>query len=266
MTQLALFDRCQRWNRGRDSYRPAGEPLRTADYDVAPILDDSTARRFVVEHHYSSTYPAARWRFGLHHRGELVGVAVFSVPVNERTLTSVFDVASDEAVELGRFVLRDEVPANGETWFLGRCFRALRSEGLAGVVSFSDPVARTTAQGCTVFGGHLGVIYQAHNALYLGRGAPQTLRLLPDGSVLSNRAQNKVRHRERGWRYASAQLEAFGASPLGEDDDARVWLARWRGALTRAVRHPGNHKYAWPLHRRALRSEVCAQPYPKVLA
>ncbi len=37
------------------------------------------------------------------------------------------------ATELGRFVLLDSVPANGESFFLGQCFTLLRREGLAGV-------------------------------------------------------------------------------------------------------------------------------------
>jgi hypothetical protein len=44
-------------------------------------------------------------------------------------------------------VLLDEVPGNGETWFLGRAFRLLRQEGFVGVVSFSDPCQRTNQHG-----------------------------------------------------------------------------------------------------------------------
>jgi hypothetical protein len=84
---------------------------------------------------------------------------------------------------LGRLVLLDEVPGNGETWFLGRCFACLRREGLAGVVLFSDPCRRLNREGVQVFGGHVGTVYQAHNAVYLGRGTPRTLALLPDGRV-----------------------------------------------------------------------------------
>ena len=40
---------------------------------------------------------------------------------------------------------------------------------MQGVVSFSDPSARTTAAGALVFAGHLGTIYAAHNATYVGR-------------------------------------------------------------------------------------------------
>jgi len=254
----------QRWTHGRGSYRVAGEPIETRRYEVASIADDRTAKAFVVAHHYSGTYPAARFRFGLYRGHELVGVAVFSVPANPRSL-AVLPGAAADSVELGRFVLVDDVPANGESWFLGRCFAQLRREGLAGVVSFSDPAPRTDVAGCVVFGGHLGTIYQAHNAAYLGRSRAELRRVLPDGSVVHNRALTKIRNRRRGWRYAVAQLVRAGARPLRDDEDPRRWLTRELARVSRPLRHPGNHKYAWTMHKRDARHlRELARAYPKV--
>lgn len=236
---------CQRWRLGRAFYRPARTPFDPRAYDVAP-LPEAEARSFVVRHHYSATYPVARFRFGLYEGDTLAGVAVFSVPAGPRVLARVFGTAP--AVELGRFVLLDRVGANAETWMLGQCFAALRREGLAGVLSFADPVARTTADGRRVFPGHVGTIYQAHNGRYLGRATPRSLRVLPDGRVFSDRAASKVRAGDRGWRYAAAQLEDAGAVPL-EDRDRRAWLRQAVAQVTRTMRHPGNHRYAWPLDR-----------------
>lgn len=255
----------QRWRSGRDSYRPPAETIRTVDYDVAAIAMDTVARAFVEGHHYSRTYPAARERFGLYRRGELVGVAVFSHPCNDRVLTNVFPALSPlEAVELGRFVLLDEVPGNGETWFLARCFELLRTE-YRGVVSFSDPVPRTSLAGTTVFPGHIGTIYQAHNGRYLGRSTSRTLTLMPDGTVFSDRTRQKIRAGERGWQAAVQQLVFFGADSLNVEasrEERIDWLRVWLAQLTRRLVHPGNHRYAWPLHRRV---DVVsgALPYPK---
>lgn len=251
-----------RWREQRGVYRPAGETIRTAEYDVAPLAEDRVARAFVVQHHYSGTYPAARVRVGLYHRGALVGVAVFSHPCANTVLTRLFPGVP--AVELGRFVLLDSVPGNGETWFLARCFAELRARGFGGVVSFSDPVPRQTAEGRTIFAGHLGTIYQAGNARYLGRSEARTLHLLPDGRVFPHRATTKIRNGERGWRYASARLEAYGAPPAPTDDDARgAWLTRALAAVTRPLRHGGNHRYAWGLTR-AIIPHGSPRPYPKV--
>jgi hypothetical protein len=175
-------------------------------------------------------------------------------------LTSVFPGDPLDSVELGRFVLLDSVPGNGETWFLARTFERLRRLGLSGVVSFSDPVPRRTAEGRLVFAGHLGTIYQAHNACYLGRSRPSTIRLLPDGTVLSNRALQKVRAREKGWRYVAAILERHGARTPEEGEDLSRWLNLWLPALTRTLRHRGNHKYAWALPGA---SRLKSLPYPK---
>jgi hypothetical protein len=253
----------QRWRWGRDAYRPPDETIRTAEYDVGELPGDALAKAFVLKHHYSGRYPAARWRFGLFRGGVLMGVAVFSHPCNDRVLTAVFPGRPTDSVELGRFVLLDEVPGNGETWFLGRCFALLRREGLAGVVAFSDPGRRLNRLGVTVFGGHVGTIYQAHNGTYLGRGRPRTLTLLPDGSILSDRAQQKVRSADRGVAYAVRQLVRCGAVPptSHEPDLLRCWLREWRARLCRLVRHRGNHKYAWAVSRRV--GLPRGLPYPK---
>lgn len=254
----------QRWRSRRDTYRPAREVVSTRALDVAEIADDRTARAFVVEHHYSASYPAARFRFGLHEHGELVGVAVFSVPASDAVLTSCLPGSARDSVELGRFVLLDRVGANAETWMLARCFGALRARGIVGVVSYSDPLPRATSDGSIVFGGHVGTIYQAHNARYLGQAPRRTLRILRDGTVFSARAAQKIRARDRGWRYAAEQLERHGADALGDAADARAWLSHWLPLLTRAVRHPGNHKYAWTLARRDERHMPPPQAYPKL--
>jgi hypothetical protein len=170
-----------RWRERKAIFRRPDEQIRTADYDVVRLPDDRLTKPFVSTHHYAGTYPAARFRFGLFRAGVMCGAAVFSHPVNDRTLTNVFGGKAAESVELGRFVLLDEVPGNAETWVLARCLRALRAEGLRGVVSFSDPHPRTTLAGEVVFPGHVGTIYQAGNATYLGKSGGNSLRIFPDG-------------------------------------------------------------------------------------
>lgn len=255
----------QRWNEGRDSYRPSGELIRTEEYDVAPILNNRVAKEFVERHHYSGTYPAARFRYGLYRKGELVGVAVYSHPCSDRVLTKVFPVSDDptQAVELGRFVLLDQVAGNGESWFLSRTFALLRTSGIVGVVSFSDPMPRKTLEGVTVLPGHRGIIYQATNGVYMGRGDARTLKILPDGRSFNHRAEVKIRKREMGWKYAAAQLEAHGAAPLAVGQDSKEWLETWLPRLTRPMRHRGNHKYSWAIDKAMRKFLPASLPYPK---
>jgi hypothetical protein len=258
-----IASHAQRWLAGRAFYRPAREVVDVRSLEVAEIPDDTTARAFVEAHHYSATYPAARFRFGLYARASLVGVIVFSVPMNALTLACLPGAAGDSA-ELGRLVLLDEVGANAETLLIARCFDMLRREGLVGVVSFSDDVARTDAAGAVTFRGHVGTIYQASNACFLGRGTPQTLRVLPDGRTLSRRAISKLNTGDRGWRYAVEQLVAAGAGPLRDGEDRRAWGREAIAATTRPLRHPGGLKYAWTLQRRDRRHLPASLPYPKL--
>lgn len=253
----------QRWRARRDSYRPAGEVIRTEEYDVAPVHRDA-AKPFVLAHHYSGSISSMVETYGLFRRGELAGVAVFGNPCSDAVLTKVFPTDPRSCLELGRFVLLDEVPGNGETWMLARCFELLRREGVAGVLSFSDPVARTNAEGRMIFPGHRGTIYRAFNGRYLGRGRARTLRVLPDGTVFSERAMSKIRSLERGWKHCAAKLVAHGAAPL--EGDPREWLAGWLPRITRPLRHGGNLKYCWAVDRRLTRSLPAGLPYPKILA
>lgn len=260
MSQLQLE---LRWEQRNNRWVNPSNLFDKTKFDVAPIPGDSEAKAFVVAHHYAASMPAARWRFGMYEQGELVGVAVFSHPASDKVLTNVFPGKATDSVELGRLVLLDRVGFNGESWFVRRCLDQLKAEGIRGVVSFSDPVRRERADGTVVMPGHIGQVYQALSARFMGRGTPRTLRLLPDGTVFSDRAAQKIRALERGWRYSAAILEAAGAAPLVDGADPREWLALWLPKLTRKLRHPGNLRYGWALQRKVWAVMPPAQDYPK---
>ena len=273
----------QRWRERRGSYRPAGEPFEARRYEVEAVPDDTRPRAFVQAHHSSGTYPAARFRFLLHDdwaglaaRGpaakgldqSVVGAAVFSVPTRRAVTTNHFEGDALAHVELGRLVLLDEVPGNAESWLVARCFEALAREGIEGVVSFADPVRRTDSDGRAVMPGHVGTVYQALGAVHNGRATARSLRLLPDGSVFSDRARSKVRRAEQGMAYAVAQLVQAGApvptdDVLARDGERRAWLASAVDRVTRPLRHRGNLRYLWALGRGRLRPSVKPLAYPK---
>jgi hypothetical protein len=254
----------QRWEEGRPRWRSDREVIRPSEYEVVPMAGkDPVAVSFVEAHHYSRSFPSGRFSFGLHRHGRLSGVAVFSHPTNDLTLTNVFPCDSLEAIELGRLVLLDEIPGNGESWFVSRCFDLLRKEGIRGVVSFSDPMKRRAADGTVVMPGHWGCVYQSLNAVYTGRGTARTLRLFQDGTVFNERTIQKIRKQERGWEAAVAGLQARGAGPL--DGEPREWLRTWLPQLTRPLRHAGNHRYVWALDRRLCGALPAPLPYPKLI-
>jgi hypothetical protein len=123
---------------------------------------------------------------------------------------------------------------------------------------------RRDASGALVFGGHVGTIYQATNACYDGQTPRSTVRLHPDGRVVSARALSKIRSGEKGWRYATEALIRHGAREPLEHEDPRAWLREALGAMTRTARHPGQHRYLFALDRAARRLLPASRPYPKI--
>jgi hypothetical protein len=270
-----MNDLCQRWREGRHSWRHVSEGgFDRSLFEVAPIDDDKTAKAFVVDHHYSASYPSAKLRYGLYGAGELVGVAVLSTPTNNKSLTNVFPglVANHESTELGRFVLLDEVPANAESWFLTQAFRLAAAQGIRGVLSCSDPLPRRADGGALIVPGHVGTIYQATNARYLGRQTARSLWVFTDGTTLNARSAQKIRKGERGAAYVEALLVSHGAVARARDENPKVWLRRAvRETGASCVRHAGNHRYAFALgrthteRRQVERALAAAQPYPKTI-
>lgn len=274
--QLAFpFD--QRWQDRAEVRRTPGDRINPRCYGV-DVIPSRVAKPFVCQHHYSGSYPADHVAVGLYAkhgvaRSYLAGVAVFSEGVQSGKAMprwTGFDAAA--GTEIGRLVLLPEVPHNGESWFIARAFAALRAAKpqVRVALSYSDPVERTTAAGQVVKPGHFGTIYQASNALFLGRATARSLLLLPDGRVLHPYLFDKLRHRRQGWAYALRAVEQAGAVAGVEarrwGEDEATWLGRVRGAL-RPLRHPGNLTYAFGLDREAWASLRTKHggglPYPK---
>lgn len=255
----------QRWMNGRDSYRPA-DVIDPREYEVVPLDgngSDNLAKAFVGQHHYSGTFPAARERVALYHTptATLRGCAVFSHPAAEAVLA---DLPCDrlEGVELGRFVLTPDVPGNGETWFLKRCRKILRSRGYKVLLSHSDPVRRRKLDGTLVLPGHVGFIYQADNAVYAGR-SKETLHVLkPNGTIFSPRSMTKIRKAESGFFRNIRELVDIGARTptsleLETRDGRRAWMWEAIEKTCRRLDHGGNHRYLWAIDKR-LQGKVAA--------
>lgn len=262
----------QRWRLGREYWRvDRDEGFRRTDYTV-DMVRDSAARAFVTEHHYSGSYPFAQERVGLFRNRSLVGVAVFSIPINNNVIPRYTGQTATQGIELGRFVLLDEVPYNGETFFLSGAFKVLRAlrPDISVVVAYSDPVRRQTISGQVVLPGHIGIAYQAGNAHYLGRASGKQLYLTAGGEALSSRAISKVRLQEHGADSAEKRLVRLGAPPRAFGQDPSEWISSiLTSNVFRKVRHPGNHVYAWPLGTTREKARISRafspRKYPKTL-
>lgn len=261
--------RCQRWRDRKDLYRGIGDAFNPAIYSV-DILRERDASAFVQAHHYSASMPAARLSVGLFGpQAALCGVAVFSVPCNQAVVTKYAGCAPEQGVELGRFVLLDEVPGNGESFFGARALRLAAQElNVQAVVSYADPMARVRSDGTIVMPGHVGIIYRALNARHVGRSRARKLVLAPDGRVVSERTLSKLRNGERGADAAYRLLLGYGAPEraFGEAPADYVVRALRCGAF-RSIQHPGNFAYVLAVGDRRRRHAAQATfalglPYP----
>jgi hypothetical protein len=293
--QLDLNLTVQRHNQGRIFYRPTREYFDPRQHHVDQIPNDTTAKNFILAHHYSQSFPAAIASFGLFETSAtspacLVGVATFSVPMGtSKTFIKLLE-ADEQICELGRFVLLDHVGSNAETWFLAkarsRLARAKRTSPTASmaskpvhplIISYSDPVPRSNARGDICFRGHFGKIYQGEKdggantgmGLYTGRGAAKTMWLTQDGSCFVDRILNKLKNGETGEQYVQALLLKHGAPRRDALEPGSHYVTRaLREGPFRLVRHRGNHRYIFTAgcHKRQkqLRQQIDPQlPYPR---
>lgn len=255
-----MQERSQRWRDRRGTYVPDTGIIDPAIHSVDVIDCYREAKPFVEQNHYSASFPATRLSCGLFRNGkggsaELVGVCSFAVPMNNASIplhTGLSDHLS--AVDLGRLVLLDDVPGNGESWFVSRAFRLLRREKpqILSVIAYSDPVRRIASDGTVVMPGHCGMVYQALSAELRGRSSPRTDHIMPNGRIVSPRALSKIRSQETGAAYAERQITDAGAPAREFGEDPADWLSRLRAAghLT-SRRHPGNLVYTFALTKAA---------------
>ena len=194
----------QRWRRAGQLPAPR-EVIDPRRFGVE-IISEAAAKRYITENHYSRSMPPSRLCVGLMRttraacRPELVGAAVFSVPITGAVISRWTGVEPAAGVELGRFCLDDSVEGNGESYCLARAFRILAAElpEVHAIVSFSDPMQRVTAAGQIAMPGHVGTCYQSTGARHVGRSRPRTLLFDTEGRVVSERALTKLRNDETG--------------------------------------------------------------------
>jgi hypothetical protein len=249
--------RSQRWRDRRTMYVPDCSVIDPREFGVEIIHCHRDAKPFVETHHFSQSLPATRLSVGLFRKtgvapSRLVGVAAFSVGMNPASTMAHLGLPQDQAVELGRLVLLDEIAANGESWFGRRAFSALRRArpSVIGVLSYCDPVERRGPDGAIIKPGHVGQVYRALSATPLGRARPRTHLITPDGHPFSERAASKIRSGEVGQAYAIDELVGRGAPrPTG---DPRQWYDELvRTGWLRKLRHPGNYVFGFSLTQRA---------------
>lgn len=250
--------RSQRWKDRRTSFRGDERFIDPAIHAVDVIHCQKEAKPFVQQHHYSGSFPASRLSCGLFRndgrKSRLVGVACFSVSMNQSAGQKYTALGVNQSVELGRLVLLDEVEGNGESWFMSRAFSLLRSEkpDIEAVYAYSDPVPRYALDGSVIMPGHVGEVYQALSAQCRGRSGGRNRYFTADGNMFSERSLSKIRLEERGSEYATNELLERGVDERKWGETPREWIERLiQNGQIRIRKHPGNWVYSFGLTRKA---------------
>lgn len=255
-----ITERSQRWRDRRSKFIANDSVVDPREFGVEVIRCCTEAKPFVQQHHYAGTLPPTRLSVGLFRKtgvapSRLVGVACFTQPMNNAAIPKHTGLDNfRHACELGRFVVTDEVAANGETMFLSRALRALRQDKaeIEAIISYADPMIRHDADGNVRKAGHIGKFYAVMAMAYRGRATSRMETLLPNGQVFNDRDLSKIRAGETGHRYATDELLRQGAAARTFGQDPAVWLRSLyeTGFLTKR-RNLGNHIYAFPMTVRA---------------
>lgn len=265
-----ITSRTQRWRDRRCRWIPNATEIDPRRLAVDVINTRAQATPFVKAHHYSGSMPVTRLSVGLFANGkgghsELVGVCVFSHPVNDASVPKSAGLSDPRtACDLGRLVIVDSQGGNAESYLLARAFRILRKEKpeIISVISYADPNRRIDMEGNIIVRGHIGGLYSTLGARYTGRTRPRFELVMPDGRLISSRAISKIRNAECGQRYAIQDLLDAGARPPRFGEDMAGWLAELEcSGFLRKVRHAGNHAYLFPLTKAA---RIAARKVPSL--
>lgn len=177
------------------------------------------AKPFIEAYHYSRSVNGVKVAqcFQVTKQGTLVGAMLFGALAT--TAWKAYAGREQDAVELRRLVMLDEVPKNAESKFIGWTLRWLRKNtNYKVVVSYADP-----------YHGHSGIIYKASNFEYRGLTPDDTLYQHPvTGRLYHSRA---LRTKYKG-EYKPFVKELRRLKQLG---------------LLKAIAAPGKHIYVYRL-------------------
>lgn len=133
---------------------------RVADMTIAPATT-TDCREFAQRYHYTGAADNAMWRWGLWHGMVLYGIVAYNTPTRS-VCESVFGPDHHQHVwHMTRLAMADRSPRNSESRLIAGSIRAIEHTHphVWGILTYAAPSA-----------GHIGYVYQATNALYLGEG------------------------------------------------------------------------------------------------
>lgn len=132
------------------------------EIEIIPT-DKKQVQSFILKH-YLGTWPVGIKKiYGIKRKSNnsMIGMAIYGNPMQSATKVAEPEVSPDQALELKRLFIEDvpDLP-NIESYVIAQTLRFIKQEfpDIKVVITFADEKA-----------GHIGSIYQATNAIYLGK-------------------------------------------------------------------------------------------------
>lgn len=192
---------------------------------------------FIIGIHYAKRWPSISYAFGLFYDGNLEGVVTFGTPAGSPQRTGLLgpELAS-RVLELNRLCLRSNHP-NHASFLVSRALKMI--ERPVAIISYADGSQ-----------GHIGIVYQATNAIYLGLSAKRTDWALKSKPNLHGQT---IADEFKGSGRAAKMREKYG-------DDFYL------------KPRPRKHRYCWLLGSKGERKQMLKslryqqESYPKTAA
>ena len=197
-------------------------------------IDKKTAKKMIVENHYSRKFSLCRHAIGIfyqedtEHRffeGEkeekLIGCLTYGHPVGRSVVGSLFKeeiIDYESVLELTRLFIHDGYGKNIESYSISQSFKWLKhyDKSVKVLISYADPDRL-----------HLGGIYKAPNWIYQGAG----LNLMPNYSV-------SLVEEPYDWIHSRTVFARFGSHNIDKLKSA-IGHTFWRR------REPEKHRYIY---------------------
>lgn len=181
-----------------------------------------------LKYHYAKSVPAFQWAFNVYEDNEWCGCIIYSTGANNH-IACPFGLVQGEVIELVRVAL------NGKQHHTSECVAASLKElhrvapQIKIVVSYSD-----------LDQGHMGVIYQATNWIYIGMGAP-----IHSFIIHGKKTHFKSIHSKYG--FVNLKWIRENVDPMAQDFTPK-----------------GKHKYIFVFDKKQRKEwQKKAKPYPK---
>lgn len=171
-------------------------------------INKNVAKSMIEKCHYTHAMSSCNYALGVFYRQtdnhrffegvqeKLIGCLTYGHPVGSRAVKSISEeLQSYEVLELTRLFIFDGFGKNIESYVISQSFRWLRSNApeIKILISYADPEQN-----------HLGLIYQATNWMYQGRGHTM---LMPSFSIRLTKNGDWIHSRSVGARFKSRNVE-----------------------------------------------------------